>query len=155
MTELRSSDIACRREEERRLRDHVEHAGGRFTRTRRLILEAICDTHSHFSGDDIFIRLSEQGYSVSRASIFRALPLLVRAGLLRESVSTERPRHYEHTWGHSHHEHLICSECERVTEFDDPDLEELLEQIASRHGYAISDHRVEILGTCQECRSER
>ena len=141
------------REEERRLQDYIQHGGGRVTETRKLILEAIYETHSHFSGDDIFIRLNEKGYEVSRASIFRTLPLLVEAGLLRESVSNERHKHYEHTWGHTHHEHLTCSECGRVIEFYDPKLETLLTAIADQYDYSIRDHRIELFGVCQECRS--
>lgn len=141
------------REEERRLQDYIQHGGGRITDARRLILEAIYETHSHFSGDDIFIRLNEKGHNVSRASIFRTLPLLVEAGLLRESISNERHKHYEHTWGHSHHEHLTCSECGQVTEFYDSNLENFLTEVADRYGYSISDHKIEIFGICQECRS--
>ena len=142
-------------EEERRLQDYIQHGGGRVTETRRLILEAIYETHNHFSGDDIFIRLNEKGYEVSRASIFRTLPLLVEAGLLRESISNERHKHYEHTWGHTHHEHLICNECCQVMEFYDSNLENVLKEVADRYGYSISDHKIEIYGICPECRSSQ
>lgn len=141
------------KEEEHRLQDYIHHGGGRITEARRLILEAIYETHGHFSGNDIFIHLNEKGHNVSRASIFRTLPLLVEAGLLRESISNERHKHYEHTWGHPHHEHLTCSECGKVTEFYDSNLESFLTAIADRYGYSITDHRIEIFGICQDCRS--
>ena len=143
------------RKEENRFQDYIRHTGGRVTETRRLVLEAIYETHDHFSGDDIFILLKQKGHDISRASIFRTLPLLVDAGLLRESVSNERHKHYEHTWGHAHHEHLVCSECHQVVEFFDAGLENVLQEIADRHGYSISDHKIEIYGMCPQCRSAR
>lgn len=131
----------------------LQRSGGRLTAPRRRILEEVYQVDGHFSGDDIFIRLRNTGSDISRASIFRTLPLLVRAGLLRESLTTERHKHYEHTWGHSHHEHLVCTRCGEVREFDNPRLEQLLRQIGEAAGYRIRDHKIEIFGLCEECRT--
>ncbi len=141
-------------EAEHRLRAYVERYGGRLTGMRKLIVREVHATDCHFSGDDIFLRLRNKGHDISRASIFRTLPLLVDAGLLRVSLSTEKHRHYEHTLGHAHHEHLVCNRCGHVEEFHDPGLEVLLLEIAARSEYLASDHKVEVFGLCGVCRGD-
>ncbi len=138
-----------------RLQEYVERTGGRVTEPRRRILEEVYQADGHFSGDDIFVRLKNKGHDVSRASIFRTLPLLVEAGLLRESVTLERHRHFEHTWGHTHHEHLVCVECGGEEEFLDPYLEGRLTEIAEAHGHSARGHKVEIYGVCRNCLSSK
>lgn len=137
-----------------KLQAHIQQSGGRVTKTRKLVLDAAYETVGHFSGDDLYDSLNQQGHAVSRASVYRALALLVEIGLLRESVTDERHKHYECAMGRPHHEHLICRACGRVTEFYDPDLEALLEEIAVRNGFSRSDHRAEIGGLCSQCARE-
>lgn len=137
-----------------KLQAHIQQSGGRLTRTRKLVLDAAYETVGHFSGDDLYDSLNQQGHGVSRASVFRALALLVEIGLLREAVSDERHKHYECALGRLHHEHLLCRACEKVIEFFDAELEALLEEIAVRNGFSRSDHRVEIGGLCPQCAME-
>lgn len=122
----------------------------------RVVLKEAYRANSHFSSEDMLARLREKGQDVTRSSLLRALPLLIEAGLLRETVAIERPerfKQYEHTWDHEHHEHFICRKCGSVTEFQNEELERMLKGIAADLGGSTSDHKVEIFGVCAECRT--
>lgn len=138
--------------EEIRFREFLRDKGLQFTAERRLILEEVFRRHEHFEAEDIIEGLHSRGRRVSRASVYRALPLLVGSGLLRQVYSDEKHGHYEHTYGHDHHDHLICSRCGRTMEFSEPAIEQLQEAICSEFGFLPASHELEIVGTCASCR---
>ncbi len=132
-------------------RESLTAMGLKFTRERRLILDEVFRNHGHFEADDIVFGLRHRGHRVSRASVYRALPLLVRSGLLREVHSSEKHSHYEHVFGHGHHDHLICTECGRTIEFYSPAIERLQAEICNEHGFLAAGHSLEITGVCDAC----
>lgn len=140
--------------EQRTFRDFLQAAGLKFTRERRLILEEVFRNHNHFEADDVVIGLRDRGRRVSRASVYRTLPLLVKSGLLRDVHSSEKHSHYEHVFGHRHHDHLICTRCGRTIEFNSPMIEKLQTEICDEHGFWATGHKLEITGLCAACRAK-
>lgn len=140
---------------ESRLLSHLEANALKLTRQRRAVLEAVFALHEHFEAEDVVLHLRSRGHRVSRAAVYRTLPLLAASGLIREVHSAERHSHYEHTVGHDHHDHLVCTECGSVTEFQDPQIEELQHRICAQRGFDPVDHRMEILGVCRQCRRKQ
>ncbi|HEY3298970.1 MAG TPA: transcriptional repressor [Armatimonadota bacterium] len=140
--------------EEIRFREFLDERDLKFTSERRLILEEAFRIHDHFEADDVELGLRSRGYRVSRASVYRTLPLLVESGLLREVYSAEKHSHYEHVFGHKHHDHLICTSCGRTIEFSDWELEQLQEQICEKHRFDARSHKLEITGICDNCREK-
>ena len=57
-------------------------------------------------------------------------------------------KYYEHILGHEHHDHIICLDCNRIVEFFEPRIEELQEQIASKNGFTIKGHRLNLYANC-------
>ena len=57
---------------------------------------------------------------------------------------------YESALDDEHHDHLICVECGRITEFCDEAIETRQEEIAKQHGFRIVDHKMELYGVCLE-----
>ncbi|MEW6230397.1 MAG: Fur family transcriptional regulator, partial [Bacillota bacterium] len=98
--------------------------------------------------------LRDRGRRVSRASVYRTLPLLVKSGLLRDVHSSEKHSHYEHIFGHRHHDHLICTKCGRTIEFNSPMIEKLQTEICNQHGFWATGHKLEITGLCDACRAK-
>jgi Fur family ferric uptake transcriptional regulator len=92
---------------------------------------------------------------VSVATVYRNLPLMVEAGIIRRTVDTPDGRGaYEHVWGREHHDHLVCVRCGEVVEFHLAALEVLQEHVAREHGFALMDHRMELIGLCPRCQEE-
>ncbi len=131
----------------------AERRIGRLTRERITLLRSVCKIENHFDADCLLARLDDEGVAVSPSTVYRTLPLLEQAGIIRR-VGLDRPSDktsYEHVWGRQHHDHLICSACGLVVEFTDPAIEVLQEAVAKRHGYALHTHHLDLVGLCAGC----
>jgi len=139
-----------------RLESYLRSAGGRLTSERTVLLQYMCKMEGHFSPENLQARMVETGTSIALTTIYRNIPVLLGAGIIRrasiyeESGSTT----YEHVWGRDHHDHLVCSECGRRVEFHYPALEVLQEAVAKERGFSVTTHHLEIVGICPECRSD-
>jgi Fur family ferric uptake transcriptional regulator len=86
---------------------------------------------------------------VSRATIYRTLPLLDRCGLIQEVFRVGGRTQYEVK--SEHHDHMLCIRCGRVIEFAEQDIEELQRAVCTRHGFKAVEHRMSIRGICRQC----
>lgn len=134
------------------LQDYLREQGFRRTPEREEILREIFEIHDHFDVDGLYLRLRGKGSKVSKASIYRALPIFIDCGLIREVDFNDGHWHYEHIYGHSHHCHLRCLGCGQILEFEEPALKLLEEQLARAYGYVIKGHQLEVHGLCTTCR---
>lgn len=133
---------------------YLKKKGLRNTPERRSIINEIFSFHDHFDVAELYLRLRNKNVKVSKASIYRTLPLLVESGLIREVFHQDGHHHYEHILGHSHHCHLFCTSCNEVLEFTDQRLTELEDELAGRFGYEVMSHKAEYYGVCPKCRGE-
>jgi len=133
------------------LAECIRRKGLRRTREREIILGEILSNEEHFSVEELYERLRAKGARVSRASIYRTLPLLAECGLVREALLEHGQRHYESTHGRGHHCHLRCLSCGRIVEFSEPSVERLEGTMERRHGFRIVGHKLELYGYCPEC----
>ncbi len=127
--------------------------GLRLTPERAAIVEEVFSSHRHFDGDELTARLvNRKGeVRVSRATVYRALRLMVEAGLLRRVARPNGREVYEHDYGYPQHDHFICRECGQLIEFDNGVISEVLEEVAAQNGFHVSGHRLEVYGRCQNC----
>jgi len=130
------------------LRDHNLPA----TAPRLAIADVILATDRHLSADEIARALRDAGRPVGTATIYRTLDVLLRSGLVVERDFGEGFRRYEAARGVPHHEHLLCTQCGRVTEFRDERLERMTTLVAEAHEFARQRHRLVIYGQCGACR---
>jgi len=128
--------------------------GMKMTRTREAILDAVFVTHSHFDVEDLYQQLRRSKKLVSRATIYRTLPYLLEAGLIRRSMCSDHKEEYEHIYGHPNHLHLLCVSCGKILEQADNELEQVLLRIASQHGFTLDDYVVSLKGHCADCRNK-
>ena len=134
-----------------RFREHLRNTNLPVTSQRMRIARILFDTHRHVSADEIMERLRTEGEAVGKATVYRTLGLLVEAGLVREHDFGEGFRRYEPNPTRPHHEHLVCTECGKVIEFEAPEIERIETEIADRHHFLPDHHKVEIYGLCEEC----
>ena len=132
--------------------DYIRQRGLRRTPEREEILRQIFAVHGHFDVDELYLQLKGQGSKVSKASIYRALPLFIDCGLIREVDFSDGHWHYEHIYGHDHHNHLRCLGCGEIQEFEEPTLQFLEEQLARTYNYRIKGHQLQVYGYCAACR---
>jgi Fur family ferric uptake transcriptional regulator len=132
-------------------REYIRQRSLRRTQEREEILQEIFAIHGHFDVDELHLRLRGKRSKVSKASIYRALPLFIDCGLVREVEFSDGHWHYEHIYGHAHHSHLRCLGCGEVLEFEEPHLRLLEEHLAREYGYRIKGHHLQVHGYCATC----
>jgi len=124
----------------------------KLTKERLAVLEEVFSFHGHFGPEQLYFRIRNSGSKASRASVYRTLGLLVGCGLVEKITRTDRGNVYEHTYGHSHHDHLVCSECGEIIEFYSENLEKIQDEICKRNNFQGNNHLLEIRGVCERCR---
>ena len=93
--------------------------------------------------------------SVSRATVYRTLPLLVESGLLKELDLGSDTKVYDPNFiEHPTHNHLICVDCNKIIEFEDPNMELLENCITRRLGFSPTSKAVKIEGHCDELKAK-
>jgi len=128
----------------------------KLTSQRRRIFARVFATHEHFSAETLYGWMrAEEGPSVSRATVYRTLALLVEGGFLETLDAGQDELLYEHVLGHRHHDHLVCLDCGRIEEFSDDRIEEFQREAALRKGFRLHYHNLRLFGTCAACTKKR
>lgn len=142
------------RAEEDTLKNYLRNKSLKLTPERRVVLKEIFSIHTHFTVDELCEKLRRKKTGISRATVYRAVPLFVKSGLIREVLRCEGKASYEHVFGHGHHDHIICVACGKIIEFKDDRLEELQERVCRKYGFMAVEHRLGIRGYCKKCRAK-
>jgi Fur family ferric uptake transcriptional regulator len=130
----------------------LQERGHKPTKERGLIFKEVLKMPHHFNADDLAIKVHKRDQNVSRATIYRTLPILIELGILREVVFSDKHHNYECMLGREHHEHLICIRCRKIIEFSDERLEIPLDEACERYQFKAVAHKTEVTGYCKDCR---
>jgi Fur family ferric uptake transcriptional regulator len=130
-----------------RLRD----AGYKLTQARLTVLDVLERSDGHLTSHDVLERVSARDGSIGRASVFRCLDLFTRLSIIRPTYidSSATPTYVLLPDGHHHH--IICTECSRVIEFEDCNLEALTHELEERLHVMLTGHLLEFYGLCEAC----
>ena len=135
------------------LHEHMVKRGLRSTDQRKLIVESFFQAPNHVSIEELLSQVRAQDPKVGYATVYRTLKLLTECGVAFERKFGDGLTRYELADDHSHHDHLICIDCGKIIEFEEPQIEELQERIAKRHGFTVSSHKHEMYGSCADCQA--
>ncbi len=131
----------------------LERKGVRPTRQRVLVLAELAAERDDATAQTLWQRLRErEGEQIGLATVYRSLALLHEHGVIDALSHHGSERCYRFCTDHHHH-HLVCESCHRVVEIDECTPGDWVEDVARRHGFAVSDHHIEISGLCAGCRS--
>ena len=121
----------------------------------RLKILDLFETHAdlHLSAEDVYRILLENGIEIGVATIYRVLTQFEQAGILVRHHFETGKAVYELNKG-DHHDHIVCVKCGNVSEFHNPEIEKLQEQIASEHGFRVVDHALYMYGVCGDCQKK-
>ncbi len=106
--------------------------------------------NKHLSAEDIYQYFQTQEIHIALATIYRVLAQFETAGLVYKHNFTDDHAVYEINNG-EHHDHLVCTSCQKVEEFINPIIEEQQELIATKMGYQITGHSLHLYGLCRDC----
>ena len=141
---------------QQRFEEYLQTKGMRNTEQRRILVEHVFSHHDHFDADDLIEQLPSKGQPgyVSRPTVYRTLNEFVDAGLLRKFELDGR-HVFEHDYGYPDHDHLHCTKCQRLIEFQSEELSAMFDKVAEDHQFRISGHRLIISGLCADCAQAR
>jgi len=135
------------------IREFLVSRGLRKTTQRDAIIEAAFSTDRHYTADELLDMSRKAEPTVSRATVYRTLPILVDSGLLRELDLGQGRKVYDPNFvDHPHHNHLICLDCKSIHEFEDLNMELLENCMAKRMGFTPATKQVRIEAHCDELR---
>ncbi len=141
----------------KRLTRFLDKHGLKSTSQRRLITRIFFDERfrqDHPSVEDLYVRVHAEDGRVGYATIYRTLKLLVDAGLASPSRLTDNQTRYEPDIPGEHHDHLVCTACGAILEFEEDGIEVLQEAVAQRLGFRLADHRMVLYGAPDDpCRA--
>jgi Fur family ferric uptake transcriptional regulator len=138
------------KEKENGFAEFIQRQGLKTTRQRNTIVSTFFRLRGHISVEELLNEVKKVNPRIGYATVYRTLHLLVESGLVEERRFGDGLARYE---GHSdveHHDHMICLECGEISEFFNPRLETLQEQLAEDNNFLIYRHRLELYGACKD-----
>lgn len=118
---------------------------------RMAIIDTVFRTEEHFTAEQLLEWSREKDHSVSRATVYRTLPLLTESGLVREMDFGKDYKFYDPNYAdHPNHNHIICQDCERIVEFESEKIEQLEDEITHNLGFSLKSQRIQITANCEE-----
>jgi Fur family ferric uptake transcriptional regulator len=134
-----------------RLALYMRERGLKNTRQRDQILEVFLEVGGHTSIDELLGQVQNRMPGVGYATVYRTMKLFAEAGIAHERHFQDGQTRYEPVGvSDEHHDHLICTVCGTIFEFEDPVIEARQQDIARGYGLRVASHRHEIYGTCLE-----
>jgi len=123
----------------------------RRTSQRDAIIETVFNTDEHFTAEQLLEWSRKRDRSVSRATVYRTLPLLTESGLVREMDLGKDFKYYDPNYAdHPNHSHIICGDCDKIVEFESEKISKLENEISHKLGFAVKTQRLQITGTCEQ-----
>jgi len=133
----------------------LKENGLKFTTQRELVLKTLFNYLGHFTPEDLhmLIKKNNPDSNVGVTTIYRTLNLLESNHIVTSISFGIQGKKYE-LGNKPHHDHLICNQCGKIVEFEDPTIEELQEKIAKMHDFKLTEHIMQLYGVCKDCQDK-
>lgn len=132
---------------------YMSERGLKSTRQRSLILDTFFHAGGHLNVEEVLAKVREVDPRVSVATVYRTMKLLTESGVAHARQFGDGQTRFEVAT--EHHDHLICTSCGEIVEFEDEQIEALQLAVAERFGFTVEDHKMEIYGRCPACSKEK
>ncbi len=132
----------------------IRGMGVKVTGQRLAILESLSSGRAHVTAQEVFEQVHEKHAEIGFATVYRFLRKLTELNYVTEVRMGGLPARYELTPRH-HHDHLTCTRCSRIVEFENSQIEILQERVAKENGFLLTHHVLELYGLCRQCQSHK
>ena len=121
-----------------------------YTEERQIIFDIIKKI-DHFDYSKISNYLEKKWINIWRASIFRTIKLFLEINIIKIIYNKDGLTIYEYDNDEIHHEHMKCSNCSKIIEFDDSNLHDSFEKIAHKYNFNLKNHSLIFEWFCENC----
>jgi Fur family ferric uptake transcriptional regulator len=133
-----------------RLRDYVVRNKLKSSTRRELILETLAAMGRHVTAEELLRAVRDRDARIGAATVYRTLRVFQESGIVVERRFEGGATRFELVG--EHHDHLICTSCGTIVEFEDDAIEREQARVATLHGFELRSHRHELYGLCVACR---
>ena len=93
--------------------------------------------------------MKNKKYQVSRATVYNTLDLLTECDLVTKHQFGKNLAQYEKSYGNRQHDHLICVDCHKVSEFCDPRVQNIQSMVGDMLKFKVLHHSLIFYGSCE------
>jgi Fur family ferric uptake transcriptional regulator len=137
------------------LSEYLADRGLKSTSQRDKILDVFVKAGRHLSAEELYARVKKSHPGIGYATVYRTLKLLAEAGLAQERRFEDGFTRYEHASPDTHHDHLICTRCGAIIEFENERIEALQQDVARKNRFKVQNHKLELYGLCEVCQGKK
>lgn len=135
--------------------EYLSGRGLKSTRQRDVVLDAFVSAGRHLSAEELYLLVKKSNPGIGYATVYRTLKLLAEAGLADERRFEDGFTRYEYNASDGHHDHLICTRCGRIIEFENERIEQLQQDVARKNRFKVQSHKLELYGLCSDCQEKK
>lgn len=135
--------------------EYLSGQGLKSTRQRDDVLNAFVSAGRHLSAEELYLLVKKSNPGIGYATVYRTLKLLAEAGLADERRFEDGFTRYEYNASDGHHDHLICTRCGKIIEFENERIEQLQQDVARKNRFKVQSHKLELYGLCSDCQGQR
>ncbi len=133
----------------KRLETYQAEKEMRHSEARNRIIDVILTETQHFTGSDLVKKVQAAHPTIGAATVYRTLPLLVEAGILRESLNDPSGQTIYELDRSEHHDHIVCLDCSAIIEFHEEKLESIQDQAVSKLAFKPIQHKHVVYAHCE------
>lgn len=122
---------------------------------RLAVLENFLGTEGHVTVDELCNLMIQAGHPLDRDFVQTTIELMCHYGFAQKNRFNNGEMRYEHRHLGQHHDHMVCTKCNTIIEFENQAIEQLQTRIAATYGFHMLQHRMELYGICRECLQRR
>lgn len=138
-----------------KLSDFLAGQGLKSTKQRNRILDVFVSAGRHLSAEELVLLVKKTDAGIGYATVYRTMKLLAEAGLAHERRFEDGVTRFEYNATEGHHDHLICTRCGRIIEFENEQIEDLQMRVAKKNKFQVHTHKLELYGLCEGCQAKK
>ena len=134
------------------LEEYISENNLKITKQRRIVLKVFLESKDHVSVEELYNEVLKAEPKIGLATVYRTLALLTKSGLALEMDFGDGQKRYESSYRSIHHDHMVCTKCSKILEFNHPLIEKYQDEVAEQNNFKITSHKLDLFGLCENCK---